>query len=73
MMFQGTYNSDFYRAVRDLLHEQIRFQNRPDAALDPAVAQLAAKSRDELERRWQRLLAREREFRSVRPAAAVQG
>jgi anaerobic magnesium-protoporphyrin IX monomethyl ester cyclase len=27
MMFQGTYGSDFYRAVRDLLHEQVKLQS----------------------------------------------
>ena len=26
MMFQGTYTSDFYRAVRNLLHDQIALQ-----------------------------------------------
>ena len=26
MMFQGTYTSDFYRAVRNLLHDQITLQ-----------------------------------------------
>jgi anaerobic magnesium-protoporphyrin IX monomethyl ester cyclase len=26
MMFQGTYGSEFYRAVRDLLHEQVKLQ-----------------------------------------------
>jgi len=26
MMFRGTYGSEFYRAVRDLLHEQVRLQ-----------------------------------------------
>jgi anaerobic magnesium-protoporphyrin IX monomethyl ester cyclase len=27
MMFRGTYGSDFYRAVRDLLHEQVKLQS----------------------------------------------
>jgi anaerobic magnesium-protoporphyrin IX monomethyl ester cyclase len=27
MMFQGTYGSEFYRAVRDLLHEQVKLQS----------------------------------------------
>jgi anaerobic magnesium-protoporphyrin IX monomethyl ester cyclase len=27
MMFQGTYGSDFYRAVRDLLHDQVKLQS----------------------------------------------
>ena len=54
MMFHGTYTSDFYRAVRDLLHEQIGMQDRGD-----------------LEKRWERLLSREREFRSAAQPAAL--
>ena len=27
MMFQGTYGSDFYRAVRELLHDQVKLQS----------------------------------------------
>jgi anaerobic magnesium-protoporphyrin IX monomethyl ester cyclase len=27
MMFQGTYGSEFYRTVRDLLHEQVKLQS----------------------------------------------
>ena len=27
MMFQGTYGSDFYRAVRDLLHDQVKLKS----------------------------------------------
>ena len=28
MMFHGTYTSDFYRSIRDLLHEQVALQMR---------------------------------------------
>src|SRR5580692_888050 len=39
MMFHGTYTSDFYRAIRDLLHEQISRQTgaRRDSAADTAA------------------------------------
>jgi anaerobic magnesium-protoporphyrin IX monomethyl ester cyclase len=54
MMFHGTYQSAFYREVRDLLHEQVRIgQTRGH----DRVARAA------LQRRWRRLLAREAQFR----------
>ncbi len=57
MMFQGTYGSDFYRAVRDLLHEQVKLQsNLGIAEGEPA--------RQQLRRSWQSLVAREGECRS---------
>jgi anaerobic magnesium-protoporphyrin IX monomethyl ester cyclase len=60
MMFEGTYTSDFYRAVRNLLHDQISLQNR-DVRQDDAEDRRAKRS---LERRWHDLLAREPQFRS---------
>jgi len=30
MMFEGTYTSDFYRTVRNLLHDQVKFPFSPD-------------------------------------------
>jgi len=48
MMFCGTYSSDFYRQVRDLLHQQIRADTS-----DALVAQ-----------RWEALLAVEPRYRS---------
>lgn len=62
MMFQGTYTSDFYRAIRDLLHDQVRLQRR--AKGDPAG--------QSLERRWQDLLSHERQFRSACAGVAAQ-
>ncbi|HTC51075.1 MAG TPA: radical SAM protein [Steroidobacteraceae bacterium] len=57
MMFQGTYGSEFYRAVRDLLHEQVKLQsNLGVAEAEPA--------RQQLRRSWQRLVAREGECRT---------
>jgi anaerobic magnesium-protoporphyrin IX monomethyl ester cyclase len=51
MMFHGTYTSDFYRAIRNLLHEQIspRISGAADGSLD---------------QRWQNLLANELQYRS---------
>jgi anaerobic magnesium-protoporphyrin IX monomethyl ester cyclase len=54
MMFQGTYTSDFYRAIRNLLHDQITCQ----AADSPA--------KRELESNWKELLNRETQYRSER-------
>jgi anaerobic magnesium-protoporphyrin IX monomethyl ester cyclase len=43
MMFQGAYTSDFYRSVRNLMHEQVSLQAEPQA--------------EPLQGRWQQLLA----------------
>jgi anaerobic magnesium-protoporphyrin IX monomethyl ester cyclase len=61
MMFQGTYTSDFYRAVRNLLHDQIALQT----AGTPKTSDEQHGAQYGLERRWHELLAREVEFRSV--------
>ena len=42
MMFQGTYTSDFYRAVRDLLHEQVASRPTHARARRPRVRERAA-------------------------------
>jgi anaerobic magnesium-protoporphyrin IX monomethyl ester cyclase len=64
MMFQGTYTSEFYRAVRDLLHAQVSLETRP--APDHAEY---SRLRLTLERRWQQLLSREIQYRTAaRPA-----
>jgi anaerobic magnesium-protoporphyrin IX monomethyl ester cyclase len=47
MMFEGTYRTDFYRALRDLLHDEVTHRGSADLA-----------------RRWDDLLAREREYRN---------
>jgi anaerobic magnesium-protoporphyrin IX monomethyl ester cyclase len=59
MMFQGTYTSDFYRAVRNLLHDQIALQTA-DAPLPPEHERAA----DAIQRRWQELLRNELKYRS---------
>ena len=63
MMFRGTYSSDFYRKIRDLLHEQVTA-----GLLDrrwPARALPAGERR--LTRQWAALQSSENSFR-VTPA-----
>jgi len=65
MMFEGTYASDFYRAIRDLLHDQV--------SVDKMNAQRHAgyqREQRSLQRRWQRLISNEQRYR-LRPAAAA--
>jgi anaerobic magnesium-protoporphyrin IX monomethyl ester cyclase len=66
MMFHGTYTSDFYREIRNLLHEEVLLQ-----AMDPASAH-AARIRG-LERRWGDLIDREAQYRSPDRQAAASG
>ncbi len=61
MMFGGTYTSEFYRAVRDLLHAEIDVQ-RLAAAGDEHDR---GRARADLDRRWDGLVGREREFRNA--------
>jgi anaerobic magnesium-protoporphyrin IX monomethyl ester cyclase len=66
MMFQGTYTSDFYRAIRNLIHDQVALQTLENHAPDrnsPAQRALAL--------RWHQLLSRESHYRS--PARATSG
>jgi anaerobic magnesium-protoporphyrin IX monomethyl ester cyclase len=56
MMFRGAYDSDFYRRVRDLLHEQITLRQLS------AAAQPAARTAHDA--RWQALIDGEREHRT---------
>ena len=60
MMFQGTYTSDFYRAVRNLMHDQIALQP-VDTSADGAAP---GRARIALDRRWRELLAHEIRYRS---------
>jgi anaerobic magnesium-protoporphyrin IX monomethyl ester cyclase len=55
MMFNGTYRSDFYRAIRDLLHEQV------------SIAKLNGEGegvRRSLQQRWDGLIANEQQYRT---------
>jgi anaerobic magnesium-protoporphyrin IX monomethyl ester cyclase len=68
MMFQGTYTSDFYRAIRNLLHDQVSLQTAGPAPDDREYGL----ARDALDQRWQALLSSELEYRSpVRRSAAT--
>jgi anaerobic magnesium-protoporphyrin IX monomethyl ester cyclase len=59
MMFHGTYTSDFYRDVRNLLHDQITWQTAaPSGSLEHRRAAHA------IEWRWQELLTDELKHRS---------
>jgi anaerobic magnesium-protoporphyrin IX monomethyl ester cyclase len=57
MMFKGTYTTDFYRQLRDLLHDEARVW----VSAGPAA-------RAALDARWAELAARESDFRSSAPS-----
>jgi anaerobic magnesium-protoporphyrin IX monomethyl ester cyclase len=64
MMFHGTYASEFYRAIRDLLHDQVAIGARHGVSHDyehPAASAAAVRQR------WERLLADEAKFRTESP------
>ena len=64
MMFRGTYSSDFYRTIRDLLHEQVNM-----VRLDtPEHAERYELEQQRLATRWSDLKSAESRFR-VTPAA----
>jgi anaerobic magnesium-protoporphyrin IX monomethyl ester cyclase len=69
MMFHGTYTSDFYRSVRNLMHDQVTLQSGvlPPASDEHRRVQLA------LDRRWQDLLSQELKYRSRPARAALAG
>ena len=60
MMFRGAYDSEFYRRVRDLLHEQVTLQPLKD--LDPAGR--CDPARAALDARWDALVASEHAHRN---------
>jgi anaerobic magnesium-protoporphyrin IX monomethyl ester cyclase len=65
MMFHGTYTSDFYRSIRDLLHEQVFLQNGTSAS----AAYEYDQSKRAIEQRWDSLLGAEENYRSSRRLA----
>jgi anaerobic magnesium-protoporphyrin IX monomethyl ester cyclase len=69
MMFHGTYTSDFYRAVRNLLHDQIALQT---GGMQPQSEE-CLRTRRALNHRWQELIGRELHYRSSLPHAAAAG
>ncbi len=68
MMFHGTYTSEFYRAIRDLLHEQISLQS--DEHRGSAAHTVAAEA---LGQRWEDLLAAEGQYRSPAHESVAAG
>ena len=70
MMFQGTYTSEFYRAVRNLMHDQITL-HAGDLAADSEAAH--GRGRRALDQRWQELLEHEIRYRSPASVSAVGG
>ncbi|MFC5579836.1 B12-binding domain-containing radical SAM protein [Rhodanobacter terrae] len=67
MMFRGAYDSDFYRHVRDLLHEQVTLQQ--SRAIEPP--EHYSKASAALDARWDALLADERAHRSEDATASA--
>lgn len=59
MMFHGTFESGFYRSVRDLLHEEVRIRAG-------SARRGAARALGELDRRWNELVTHAPAYRCVR-------
>jgi len=66
MMFRGAYDSDFYRSVRNRLHEQVTLQTM---AVDPTL-ESHDQARAALDAKWDALIASERSHRSKDPTLA---
>jgi anaerobic magnesium-protoporphyrin IX monomethyl ester cyclase len=69
MMFEGTYSSSFYRAVRDLLHDQVSVEQQFTLQRSKEYQ----RARLSLERRWECLIASERQHRNVPAEIRVPG
>ncbi|HVI56762.1 MAG TPA: radical SAM protein [Luteibacter sp.] len=63
MMFRGAYDSDFYRSMRDLLHQQVNLRQSRET-LSPARRN---EMHTQLEARWNALFADEAGHRSEQP------
>jgi len=72
MMFHGTYTSDFYREIRNLLHEQVSLQ-AVDTAAGDAPGGDRGRAKRALQQRWHDLLTREGEYRSRPHQPAATG
>jgi anaerobic magnesium-protoporphyrin IX monomethyl ester cyclase len=66
MMFQGTYTSDFYRAVRNLLHDQVSLQTA-----EPPLLPEHDRAAGAIEHRWQELATNELKYRSSGQVSAI--
>jgi anaerobic magnesium-protoporphyrin IX monomethyl ester cyclase len=69
MMFEGTYDSQFYRLIRDLLHDKVNLEklNVPDRQVE-----YHGEWRH-LQQRWEALLANEAAHRNAEPLRAASG
>ena len=67
MMFHGTYTSEFYRAIRNLLHERVSLETFNS----PAHTDEYHRGRGVLELRWQDLLSCEDRYRTDSSRAAA--
>jgi anaerobic magnesium-protoporphyrin IX monomethyl ester cyclase len=67
MMFHGTYTSDFYRVIRDLLHQRVSLETLNT----PARTSEYRSGTRRLARRWQDLVASERQHRNGGTQAAA--
>ncbi|HEY7996022.1 MAG TPA: hypothetical protein VIE14_04110, partial [Steroidobacteraceae bacterium] len=65
MMFHGTYSSDFYRTIRNLLHEQVSIGQLDVARQCPRYQQAQRR----LARRWEALQWRESSYRTAQARA----
>jgi anaerobic magnesium-protoporphyrin IX monomethyl ester cyclase len=66
MMFHGTYTSDFYRLIRNLLHDQISLQSAVGGLPQHEMAHNPmARGSLSLERSWRELIDREAQYRSL--------
>jgi anaerobic magnesium-protoporphyrin IX monomethyl ester cyclase len=74
MMFRGTYTSDFYRLVRNLLHDQISLQTAAAGfGQHDATHNVTLQGTGSFERRWHELIDREAQYRSLYGRAAAAG
>lgn len=67
MMFRGAYDSDFYRRVRDLLHEQVTLQ-QSKATMEPERYRHECAA---LDARWHALIACEQAHRNEDATASL--
>jgi anaerobic magnesium-protoporphyrin IX monomethyl ester cyclase len=63
-MFRGTYSSNFYRAIRNLMHEQVKIEQLDQARHGERYRQ----AQESLELRWASLQMTESAFRVSRAA-----
>jgi anaerobic magnesium-protoporphyrin IX monomethyl ester cyclase len=69
MMFQGTYNSEFYRSVRNLLHDKVTLDQKAVRHDSREYQQ----SQRLLDSRWNDLVSHEHRYRSVTAPAVATG